>query len=381
MFVFLQNEIRLGILLVILLFSSITKGALLPSKTLSLNEIHLVRCLTYISHRYFAPGRTVVISSSTTYRDVQQELITEIHQTFIWPVVVNSNGNIMKPDETEFIDRDSSYIILLPDGNFKRFIAEINGIATGRARYKRLWNSEARFVVARANEFSMLQQTEIFDSFSKLRIYNCIIVSREHYVIDNKYSSLVKVNAADTDMKLGAYTWFPYLSSDLCTDVNDITLLDSWVISAQEHFTKNTDLFPGKISNSLKGCPLKAIIYNCASEYLTNYTKHTYSNCSVVWYIEGFSYELLRAVLHQMNMTMVHVPTPEKAELDSQLQKSIFEKDSFIALGGIVKTFSGNSYFDFSSSYFLSVPGGMYRVLSSIKDGTAFLEYSLWNCG
>jgi len=105
--------------------------------------------------------------------------------------------------------------------------------------------------VARANEFSMLQQTEIFDSFSKLRKYNCIIVSREHYDIDKKYSSRVKVNAADTDMKLGAYTWFPYQSSDRCTEVNDITLLDSWVISAQGHFTKNTDLFPGKISNNL----------------------------------------------------------------------------------------------------------------------------------
>ena len=79
---FLQNEISLGILLVILLFSSTTKGALLPSKTLNLEEIHLVRCLTHISNRYVAPGRTVVISSPTAYQDVQQELITEIHQTF-----------------------------------------------------------------------------------------------------------------------------------------------------------------------------------------------------------------------------------------------------------------------------------------------------------
>ena len=96
----------------------------------------MMRCLTYISHRYFAPGRTVVISSPTAYRDVQQELITEIHQTFIWSVVVNVDGNISKPDETDFIDRDSSYIILLPGGNFKRFVSEINGIATGDTRYK-----------------------------------------------------------------------------------------------------------------------------------------------------------------------------------------------------------------------------------------------------
>ena len=95
-FVFLQNEILLGILLVILLFSATTNGALLPSKTLTLKEIHLVRCLTYISQRYFAPGRSLEISSPATYRDVQRELIAEIHQTSFWPVVVSVDGNISK---------------------------------------------------------------------------------------------------------------------------------------------------------------------------------------------------------------------------------------------------------------------------------------------
>ena len=155
MLCFLQNETILGILLVISLFSSNTKGELLPSKTLSLEEIQLVRCLTYISNRYFAPGRSLVISSPAAYRDVQQELIAEIHQTSIWPVVVNADGNISKPDGTYFIDRDGSYIILLPDGNFKRIEAEINGIAKDGTIFTRLWNSKARFFVAAANEISM----------------------------------------------------------------------------------------------------------------------------------------------------------------------------------------------------------------------------------
>ena len=115
--------------------------------------------------------------------------------------------------------------------------------------------------MAGANESSMSQQMEIFYSFSKLRIYNCIIVSKGHYDIDKKYSSGIKVNVADTGMKLGIYTWFPHQSSHGCTDVNDITLLDSWVISPQGHFTKNTNLFPGKISKIPNGCLLKAIVY------------------------------------------------------------------------------------------------------------------------
>jgi hypothetical protein len=78
-FGFSQNEKFVVILLVILLFNVIANGALLPSKSLSLEEVHLVRCLTHISKKYFAPGRNQVISSPATYRNVQQELIAEIH--------------------------------------------------------------------------------------------------------------------------------------------------------------------------------------------------------------------------------------------------------------------------------------------------------------
>jgi len=117
---FLQNEKFEGILLVILLFSGITKGALQLYNSLPLQQIHLVRCLTYISHRYFAPGQSVVISSPATYRYLQDVEIAEIH----WPVVVNVDGNISKPDKTDFIDRYGSYIIFLQDRNFKCFHVE-----------------------------------------------------------------------------------------------------------------------------------------------------------------------------------------------------------------------------------------------------------------
>jgi hypothetical protein len=69
-----------------------------------------------------------VISSPATYSDVQQELIAEIHRTAIWPVVVTVDGNIIKSNKTDFIDRDGSYIILIPDGNIKSIIVEILGL-------------------------------------------------------------------------------------------------------------------------------------------------------------------------------------------------------------------------------------------------------------
>ena len=73
-----------------------------------------------------------MISSPATYRNVQQELIAEIHRTSIWPVVVTVDGSISVPEKSEFIDRDGSYIILIPDGNIDSIDAEITGLSVDR---------------------------------------------------------------------------------------------------------------------------------------------------------------------------------------------------------------------------------------------------------
>jgi len=331
---FLQNEKNLDILLVILLFNAITNGTLLRPTSLTLQEINMVRCLTYISHRYLAPGRSLVISSLATNRDVQQELTAEIHRISNWPVVVTVDGNISIPEKSDFVVRDGSYIILIPDGNIKSFKVQINRLAEQPGRYTRLWNSEARFVVAGTNEFSLSQQMDIFYHFSKMRIYNCIIINQGQDVIGSKYSRPISVKDVDTCMKLEEYTWFPYQSSNSCTEVNDIILLDSWVISAQGHFTKNTDLFPEKISKKLKGCNLKGFVRKGKSFITTNYVYYKYTSGK---YIEGLEWDLFKLVHEQMNMTFIHVPTPPDFEIGisstGNLTAALFEKKAYIALG------------------------------------------------
>jgi hypothetical protein len=76
------------------------------------------------------------------------------------------------------------YITLITDGKIKSFKAEILGLKVDQNKFARLWNSEARFVVAETNEFPIPQHTDILDYFSKHRIYNCITISQDHYVTD-----------------------------------------------------------------------------------------------------------------------------------------------------------------------------------------------------
>jgi len=297
-----------------------------------------------------------VISSPAKYRDIKQELIAEIHGTSIWPVVVTVDGNINIREKSDFVDTDGSYIILIPDGNISTFRAQFIGLAANKFRYTRLWDSEARFVVAGANEFSMLQQMEIFNFLSKFRIYNCIIVSQEHYLIGDKYSGPINVKDIDKFMKLVVYSWFPYRSSDRCTEVNDITILDSWVISAQGHFTKNTDLFPRKISNNLNGCPMKAFVRDGKNYFTTIYVQHKFSNGGVREYIMGLEYDLLNVVLQQMNMELVLIHRPNvfelSAETTSKLIGDMVAKEMYIALGGLGTNILSVPYFDTTNPYY-----------------------------
>jgi hypothetical protein len=297
-----------------------------------------------------------VISSPSTYQHVQQELIAEIYQTHIWPVVVAVGGNISKHENIDFIDRDGNYIILIPDGQYESLATEIYELVLGQGKYKRIWNSESRFVVAGANEISMSQQVDIFAFLSGFRIYNCIIVSPEHYVIDKENSRPINENVAETGMKLGVYTWFPYQSSNRCTEVNDITLLDSWVIVAQGHFTKNIDFFPRKVNKSLNGCPLKAVVRDGHNYFTTRYFNHTYSNGNVVSYIEGLELKLLLIVSQQMNMTFVNVPTPEGFETEQasvyNLVIAFIANKAYIFLGDVSTQSMMPSVFDTTNSHY-----------------------------
>ena len=198
----------------------------------------------------------------------------------------------------------------------------------------------------------MSQQTRIFDYFSKLRIYNFIIVNLEYNEIHKDYSRPTEDYEVSTGKKLGVYTWFPYQSSDHCTEVKDITLLDSWIISLQGYFTRNTDLYPRKISNNFKGCPMKAFVFDSKWNFTTKYVNFTYSNGTVVTYIIGLEMKLLSIVLQQMNMTFVHINIPGIAgKTRSNLDYYLFLKKIYIIFGNIGNYVLSNKLVSTTKSY------------------------------
>ena len=85
--------------------------------------------------------------------------------------------------------------------------------------------------------------------------------------------------------------------------MKDITIMDSRVSSAQGHFTKNTDLFPRKVSNSLNRCPMKAVVRQSHLEFTKMNGHYKYPNGNVVRNFKVLECDLLSVVLQKMNMT------------------------------------------------------------------------------
>jgi hypothetical protein len=148
--------------------------------------------------------------------------------------------------------------------------------------------------------------------------------------------------------------------------VNDITLLDSGVISAQGYFTKNTDLFPRKIRSSFNGSPMKAVVrdgYDIDDTFYINVAVSSESD------IKGLEMDLLRIILQQMNMTFVYVPTLEGFEIEggsvNNLVSTIIAKEAYIALGGVKRELSFYITFDLTNPHFTT--GIRWYVPCSVK--------------
>ena len=91
--------------------------------------------------------------------------------------------------------------------------------------------------------------------------------------------------------------------------------MDSRVSSAQGHFTKNTDLFPRKVSNSLNRRPMKAVVRDGQLELTKMNNHYKYPSGNVVRNNKGLEYDLLLVVLQKLNKTYVRVPKPENFEM------------------------------------------------------------------
>jgi hypothetical protein len=109
-----RNEV---IILVILLFSAIMNGALLPPNFLISREIQLVRCLTRQSRIF---GNRAIFGDIIACHQPRCATGSKGRewQNVYMACCFYHVSNINLPDKPDFIDRDGRYIILTQIGNY-----------------------------------------------------------------------------------------------------------------------------------------------------------------------------------------------------------------------------------------------------------------------
>jgi len=84
---------------------------------------------------------------------------------------------------------------------------------------------------------------------------------------------------------------------------------------------------------------MKAVVRDAHWLLTTKYNNYPDSNGSVVTEVSGVEMDLLKLVLKQMNMTFIHVATPEGFEIEKELTDNLITamvaKESYVALGEI----------------------------------------------
>jgi hypothetical protein len=156
------------------------------------------------------------------------------------------------------------------------------------------------------------------------RIVNVVVSIPNQFA----YRPLHAVRATKTTEpdRLNLYTWFPFKSGE-CGEIQEVILLDEWVIEHNGEFSENAHLYPAKVPKNFMGFPIKVGTVGI-DPYVTMTENYTQSVGRIPYKLTGLSVELLKLVCEKMNLTVflvaslnmeLHSYAKEFTELDEGL--------------------------------------------------------------
>ena len=151
---------------------------------------------------------------------------------------------------------------------------------------------------------------EILSTLWFYKLINVVVVIKEEGRMENQLTISTSVSdGRSPPLVLGLYTWFPYRSPNRCNRVEDVVLLDKWVMEGKGFLVQNSNLFPEKIGKTFNDCPLRVVTRSF--KHLVNYDRQSPDTGSsappTIDYWEVF---LLRVIAASLNMTTKYGPLP-----------------------------------------------------------------------
>jgi len=348
----------------LLLLIAVTQAAVaLKNSTLTTDQLHTVLCVWTVAHRYFTPGRPLVVSLPRTTPDVARSSLSDplphrddlqmvivilgkVHEGKRWPIeLFRSSGN--ETADTSVLHH--SYILFV----WNEETSSLNETLENQLenlKYSTSWNPRGRFLVVATdsgNEPVHLLTAHICSIFWQVaRIVN-VVVS-----IPNQFSyralHAMSTTKTTTAERLNLYVCFPFKFGG-CGELHDVILLDKLVFENNGRFSENTHLYPTKVPKNFMGCPIKVGTLGI-DPYVIGTENYTRNDGSNLYKMTGLSIEILNFVCEKMKLTTRFLAPCQNMKFDS-LRNKIAELNNgtFDVLGGmlplVVKPFFDTTIF------------------------------------
>jgi len=313
------------LLLQLLLLTAVPKAAAvaLADSTLTTDQLHTVLCVWNVAHRHFTPGKPLVVSLSRTTPEVARSalskslpqwddlqtvnvLLGKLHEGTRWPIeLFRPNGD----DNADGSVLQHSYILFVWNGEAGSLNETIEN-QVENLRYSTSWNPRGRFLVVvteRSNEPAHLLAAHICSILWQVaRIVNVVVLIPNHFAY-RPLNAVRTTKTTETD-SFNLYTWFPF-KSGRCGEVQEVILIDEWVIEHNGGFSQNAYLYPVKVPKNFMGCPIKVGTIGI-DPFVIMTDNYTQNDGSPAYRLTGLSVDILKLVCEKMNLTTIfHAPS------------------------------------------------------------------------
>lgn len=291
------------------------------SSLLTTEKTQLVLCGLTVLHRHFKTGTNLLISfSHTTHNATQQRtlshtskyknddhvanlMLQKTNEAARWTILVSNPDQPSLEIKYEVQGKMDYYLVIVrPKGTDEDTFDEVQDHFDSFPTMKS-WNPRALFLLMLTGTVKEKKQfaRRIFELLWKNEnILNIVLL------LPTVEESLLHDNVIHTvkSMLFDLYTWFPYLSGH-CAGVEEVALLDQWIVTDGGGFLKQAPLFPNKYPTNLHACPLRVCAVVDRPYVMYNDIQH--ENTSEYG---GLEIEFLVIMSQAMNATVVYLPQP-----------------------------------------------------------------------
>lgn len=296
--------------------------ALRDNSLLTGDQRHMVSCLGSITTKHFTEGHAILVSFPEEGRGISQRklklfgtdshvsllyhILQAMHQDMLWQITTASLRSMSLVITHDDFWKMDNYVIFTWSGEQDSAIDNLV-YQVDELNRRISWNNRAKFLVVVAENlrdevghvaFNIMK--ELWDVYRVLNVVVLIPQTRHLAVV----TATTDQNTTTSSFDL--YTWFPYQSEVKCAKVDDVVLIDRWIVEGEGHLLRNVYLFPTKIRNNFHGCPLRISAFDVHPLFLKkNYTDEENTTKYKYYGLEADCFKLISETL---NITPIYTP-------------------------------------------------------------------------